>query len=935
MSLLPSRPKSPKPPRLATAALWCLLTGALWPGLRVDAQIVVENAQFAPYDPETLIREVFLGGGVEVLNIEYDGQRESLGYFEGGAASVGIERGVVLTTGHSASAGGNAGADGTSDQNAQYDNNSTVRDPNLERIVPYLDPTSGDVNILNVARYRITFRPKGDRVSFRYAFASDEYPQFVCSEFNDLFGFFISGPGFAGPYENGAENIALVPGTNLPVAINTVNGGIVGNNGDPSNCVLPDGSLANAAYYRDNTAPGNQPVYNGLTQVLTAEASVTPCEVYTIEITIGDVRDPAYDSGVFLEAESFETSILDVAVETPALGNEIAEGCSDGRITFTFSDDAATDRLVTFSTSGTATNGVDYDAIPSAVVVPAGQRSVSVDIRAIADGIDEGPETVTVRVDVDACTTRELTIRITDPIIEPVPPLRDTLVCPGEPVILDATLPMSLDNPKSFSNANPMVFFTSGTPISREIDVAGVDPNQLTAGALTEVCLDLDHKSAADLDVYLFSPAGRVLELTTDNGSGATNGQLCFRPDALVNIADPTAPFPWAGNYQPEGAWSDILHADDPVNGTWRLQVTDDANGGTGILRSWSMTFAARYDLTYAWTPPTGLSCDDCPVTEARPTATTTYTVRVRDSYGCAVDGQVELAVAPPLPQPNITCSGGFDFVEFSWPLDPTVSRYEVSTDGGASWVDRGLRTDTTVAGLAAGATVTLLVRATGPCGQATGSRSCQALVCAPITVGVATRAASCADGADGGATITASGGTAPYTYTLDGIGEPSGIFDNLAPGDYTAVVEDAIGCRQTATVTVSAPDPIVSDVTGPRRGLCRGPRRGLRVRGGRRGGRAGDDPRATQLRRRERTHGSGLPPPDGGALAGGLHPRPPGPPIGQQRRRRRRLRPRGGPRDGGLEADPAYRQRRRRGRLRGWRLRDDRPGGGRVDRPR
>ncbi len=122
----------------------------------------------------------------------------------------------------------------------------------------YLSPQlSGDADLLTLSGNQpgaasidacvleFDFVPLGDTVKFRYVFGSEEYPDFVCSSFNDVFGFFISGPGISGPYSNNAINIALIPGTTMPVAINTVNDGNAGYGNNPADCQ----SLTNSAYY--------------------------------------------------------------------------------------------------------------------------------------------------------------------------------------------------------------------------------------------------------------------------------------------------------------------------------------------------------------------------------------------------------------------------------------------------------------------------------------------------------------------------------------------------------------------------------------------------------------------------------------------------------------------------------------------------------------
>ena len=176
------------------------------------------------------------------------------------------------------------------------------------------------------------FIPATDTIRFNYIFASEEYNQFVCSNFNDIFGFFIKGPGINGdanlaPTFLNTKNIAIIPGTNLPVSINTVNNGTPGS-GPASDCdFTPQGIAA----YIDNTTAGqtipaiyNNLRFNGLTRKLQAVVRVIPCQTYTLTLTVSDVTDGVYDSGVFIEAGSLQASGI-YAVQSGSLNGSNPE----------------------------------------------------------------------------------------------------------------------------------------------------------------------------------------------------------------------------------------------------------------------------------------------------------------------------------------------------------------------------------------------------------------------------------------------------------------------------------------------------------------------------------------------------------------------------------------------------------------------------------
>jgi hypothetical protein len=77
---------------------------------------------------------------------------------------------------------------------------------------------------------------------------------------------------------------------------------------------------------------------------------------------------------------------------------------------------------------------------------------------------------------------------------------------------------------------------------------------------------------------------------------------------------------------------------------------------------------------------------------------------------------------------------------------------------------------------------------------------------------------ADCAGVNNGSAIFTPSGGTAPYTYLLDGVTVSNFAFQNLSAGIYPFAVTDAGGCTDTASVNITEPAPLSIDnlITSP-----------------------------------------------------------------------------------------------------------------------
>ena len=109
--------------------------------------------------------------------------------------------------------------------------------------------------------------------------------------------------------------IAIIPGTTTPVTINNIN------------------PTTNATLYTSN-ANGVDLQYDGHTVVLQASASVECGETYHIKLAIGDAGDQAYDSAVFLEANSFSSNGVDVQIASATGSSAITEACDSAIVTF-------------------------------------------------------------------------------------------------------------------------------------------------------------------------------------------------------------------------------------------------------------------------------------------------------------------------------------------------------------------------------------------------------------------------------------------------------------------------------------------------------------------------------------------------------------------------------------------------------------------------
>lgn len=148
-------------------------------------------------------------------------------------------------------------------------------------------------------------------------------------------GMFLSGPGLAGPFTNGAINMATLPISGLPLTVNTLNRGISGSEGSEGICGMNAQWQMDTIYYINNDF-GFGTQLDGYTVVLTARAIVVPGAMYHLKIAIGDVGDANFDSAIFLpegaiRCTDVSTGLQDIDGRTHTVWYSEQEGMLYGR----------------------------------------------------------------------------------------------------------------------------------------------------------------------------------------------------------------------------------------------------------------------------------------------------------------------------------------------------------------------------------------------------------------------------------------------------------------------------------------------------------------------------------------------------------------------------------------------------------------------------
>lgn len=250
----------------------------------------VITASGAPTEDATAFAGTLAGPGVSVSSATFTGAPTAVGTFSAQSAVLGLSSGVGISTG--LFAGGSGCTKGIQGPN-ECTNNSTDFGYGGN---PALTALSGQ-RTFDAAGLSIAFVPTYSTLSFQYVFGSEEYDEYANTAYNDVFAFYVNG-----------VNCALVPGTDEPVSVDTIN------DGNPNG----DATAHHPELFHDNTDGHLNTELDGVTSVLTCRATVIPDQVNTLSLQIADATDALYDSAVFVGAGTITSSDTGVATTLTA-----------------------------------------------------------------------------------------------------------------------------------------------------------------------------------------------------------------------------------------------------------------------------------------------------------------------------------------------------------------------------------------------------------------------------------------------------------------------------------------------------------------------------------------------------------------------------------------------------------------------------------------
>ena len=770
--------------------------------LAASAQLTVNNGLTA-----VQLAQILAGPNITINSATLTGGATASGSFDGTSSNIGMTGGVILSNGDVADAPGPNNSNG---------GNANLGQPGTAQ----MDSMAGAISF-DAITLEFSFNVQSDFIQFQYIFASEEYPEYAppnSSSFNDVFAFFISGPGIIGE-----ENIALVPGTSSSVSINNIN------------------AVTNNQYYFDN-AGGATVQYDAWTTILTAERqSLVPCQEYTMKLVLADAGDADWSSAVFLLENSFIQGVVDVNTQTVNADNIALEGCIPAQFNFSLDLASATDTEINYQVGGSATNGIDYQFIDTLVTIPAGDTAASIIINAFSDGFPEGQESIYIIFQTDLCSLPDTAFLYIDDA-QPIEFTLDetNLSCfdnsTGE-ILVNASggfppytyqvtddggngsMTQYATNPVAGLDAGvysvqvydiygckaealviggiydaDTTFLPDGTGVSytSTIPISGFDNGQTLDNMtqLQQICATMEHSYLGDLQIKVISPSGQEVILKEFNGGGSCDLGEPFASGpvdgANSNLTDPGIGFEYCWNAAPiyltmvqesnnythtipsstGGTYTDNYLP----QGSYTSFENLNALLGSDLNGNWDLEVSDQFGLDngyiFSWNVSLVSDLPDTLVTISEPTPLNVSGFITQAQCG-GTDGGIDLSV-----------SGEFPPFTFLW------SSGETTED---------------LTGIGAGTYTVIVTDANGCSDSATYNLN----NISSINITSNVTSVTCSGGSNGAIYVTTSGGTSPYTFAWSS-GESTEDIGGVGAGLYTLTISDASGCQFSEDIDVS-----------------------------------------------------------------------------------------------------------------------------------
>jgi subtilisin-like proprotein convertase family protein len=141
-----------------------------------------------------------------------------------------------------------------------------------------------------------------------------------------------------------------------------------------------------------------------------------------------------------------------------------------------------------------------------------------------------------------------------------------------------------------------LVYTSSDTPLAIPDGVPAGITSQIVASAggtiaRAALVVDVTHTYLEDLSIMLTSSTNLNIDVSSENGAdGDDYANTVFASSCATYVTLGTAPF--SGCFQPETAFSSLVGK--PVNGTWKLRVSDGLPMDEGVLVSWKLVLCTN-----------------------------------------------------------------------------------------------------------------------------------------------------------------------------------------------------------------------------------------------------------------------------------------------------------------------------------------------------